>query len=449
MARLISPATVVRRRRRAWRIPLVLRSMRRGTSTSRMRATVASAGLDPPPARSPQWRATARAGSPATTVRRRRRACSIPRRRARCGGEPLHRGSRQPAASAGSTARRHDHHGGGQWHARVLRRQWSGDGGEPVQSRRCRARCGGEPLHRGSGNQRIRRVDPAGHDHDGSRQWQLRVLRRQRSGDGGEPGNPVGVALDAAGNLYIADRTTSASAGSMPSGVITTVAGNGTGGFSGDGGPATAASLNSPRGVALDAAGNLYIADLEQPAHPPSRSRRRIRGRDAASRCSEHYWHDRRERLVHEQCDGHLDGDRSGLADPRIKRLRTEQRDDGHGRSDVHLHRHERRWYDHTVGDDQARRHRASRQLADARERRDLRAGHGGQCGLQLQRLLRRDRELQRAGCIGCADRYRDDGIEELHGHGNRRCGEYSLDDTWLLRRRFGGGLPTCSSRTS
>ncbi len=49
--------------------------------------------------------------------------------------------------------------------------------------------------------------------------------------------------------------------GFAQSGIITTSAGNGTAGFSGDGGPAAAAQLNSPTGVAVDSLGNLYIAD--------------------------------------------------------------------------------------------------------------------------------------------------------------------------------------------
>ncbi len=75
---------------------------------------------------------------------------------------------------------------------------------------------------------------------------------------------PYGIALDSAANLYIADagnnRIRKVAAGS---GTITTVAGNGIWGYSGDGGPATAASLSSPHGVSVDHAGNLYIADTE------------------------------------------------------------------------------------------------------------------------------------------------------------------------------------------
>jgi len=72
---------------------------------------------------------------------------------------------------------------------------------------------------------------------------------------------PTGVAVDAAGNLYIADAYSSRIRWVTPAGAIFTVAGNGTEGFSGDGGPSTSASLNGPYGVAVDAAGNLYIAD--------------------------------------------------------------------------------------------------------------------------------------------------------------------------------------------
>jgi uncharacterized protein (TIGR03437 family) len=85
------------------------------------------------------------------------------------------------------------------------------------------------------------------------------------SGDNGpaisaELGFPYGVAVDAAGNLYIADFGNNRIR-KVSNGVITTVAGNGTYGYSGDNGPATSAQLNYPEGVAVDAAGNLYIAD--------------------------------------------------------------------------------------------------------------------------------------------------------------------------------------------
>src|ERR1035441_2933046 len=71
---------------------------------------------------------------------------------------------------------------------------------------------------------------------------------------------PYRVALDPAGSLYIADVADNR-VRKVSNGVITTVAGNGTKGFSGDGGPATSAQLSGPDGVAVDAAGNVYIAD--------------------------------------------------------------------------------------------------------------------------------------------------------------------------------------------
>ena len=70
-----------------------------------------------------------------------------------------------------------------------------------------------------------------------------------------------GVAVDASGNVYAADSDNNLVVRFVPGGQMTVVAGNGIRGFSGDEGLATSASLNSPVGVAVDSAGNLYIAD--------------------------------------------------------------------------------------------------------------------------------------------------------------------------------------------
>ncbi|MEX2261042.1 MAG: hypothetical protein WD696_03780 [Bryobacteraceae bacterium] len=86
-------------------------------------------------------------------------------------------------------------------------------------------------------------------------------------GDGGNAiaaqlASAVALALDAQGNLYIADSEDHRVRKVDATGLITTVAGNGHAGFAGDGGPARDALLNGPHGVAVDAAGNVYIADL-------------------------------------------------------------------------------------------------------------------------------------------------------------------------------------------
>lgn len=86
------------------------------------------------------------------------------------------------------------------------------------------------------------------------------------AGDGGqataaELSYPVQIAMDGSGNLYIADFVDNKIRKVTPSGTITTIAGNGSNGFSGDGGQATNAELGSPPGVAVDGAGNIYIAD--------------------------------------------------------------------------------------------------------------------------------------------------------------------------------------------
>ncbi len=69
---------------------------------------------------------------------------------------------------------------------------------------------------------------------------------------------PTGVAVDASGTFYLTTQNRVFKVGI--NGTLTVVAGNGTVGFSGDGGPATNASLGGPTGVAVDAAGNLFIA---------------------------------------------------------------------------------------------------------------------------------------------------------------------------------------------
>jgi len=87
-------------------------------------------------------------------------------------------------------------------------------------------------------------------------------------GDGGAAtmarlNSPYGVAVDASGNIYIADRDYHRIR-KVTSGIITTVAGtSGGGGFAGDGGPATAAQLNSPRGIFVDNSGDIFIADTD------------------------------------------------------------------------------------------------------------------------------------------------------------------------------------------
>ena len=73
------------------------------------------------------------------------------------------------------------------------------------------------------------------------------------------------MAIDSAGNLYIGDYSNNrVRKVNAATGTITTVAGTGTAGYSGDGGPATSAELNGPEVVALDSVGNLYIAEYGQ-----------------------------------------------------------------------------------------------------------------------------------------------------------------------------------------
>jgi hypothetical protein len=74
------------------------------------------------------------------------------------------------------------------------------------------------------------------------------------------PRLPGGIAVDASGNLFIAD-SGNQRVRMVSNGVITTIAGTGTAGFSGDGGPATSAQFNNPSGIAIDTSGKIYISD--------------------------------------------------------------------------------------------------------------------------------------------------------------------------------------------
>ena len=71
---------------------------------------------------------------------------------------------------------------------------------------------------------------------------------------------PLGVCTDKNGNIYIADNGNNRVRRVSSTGIITTIAGDGTGTYAGDGGPATAASLKLPKGVCLDDTGNLYVS---------------------------------------------------------------------------------------------------------------------------------------------------------------------------------------------
>ena len=109
-------------------------------------------------------------------------------------------------------------------------------------------------------NQRIRRIDIPNSN--------IATISGGSSsvGDGGPALNsllfgPSDIAFDTAGNLFVADDLNHRVRKISPAGIITTVAGNGTGGFSGDGGDARNAQLRNPQGVAVDSAGNLLIAD--------------------------------------------------------------------------------------------------------------------------------------------------------------------------------------------
>jgi DNA-binding beta-propeller fold protein YncE len=155
----------------------------------------------------------------------------------------------------------------------------TGDGGPAQQALLAQpksvvADAGGNIYVTDSRNQRIRRIDgptgiiatiagsgKEGFAGDGGRPLDA-SFRLQQPNENPEPGG--NITLDAAGLIYVADTYNNRiRLIDLAAGQVTTVAGDGTAGFGGDGGPATAASLNHPRDVELGPDGRLFIADTD------------------------------------------------------------------------------------------------------------------------------------------------------------------------------------------
>jgi sugar lactone lactonase YvrE len=143
---------------------------------------------------------------------------------------------------------------------------FSGDGGPAAQAQLLAPHgiavdAAGNVYITDQGNHRVRRVGV-----DGVIKTIAGDGRTGSSGDGGlatqaAVGFPAGVAVDGPGNIYISMQMSQTIRRISRDGIITTIAGTGTAGFSGDGGPATQAQLNVPVGIAADPAGNVYFAD--------------------------------------------------------------------------------------------------------------------------------------------------------------------------------------------
>ena len=144
----------------------------------------------------------------------------------------------------------------------------TGDGGYATDARLNRplavaADAAGYVYVAGAGSHRIRRIGP-----DGVIDTFAGTGTIGFAGDGGPAkearlNRPYDVAADAWGYVYVADRNNHRIRRIAPDGTISTIAGTGVAGYSGDGGPATAAQLRQPSGVAVDASGYVYVADTQ------------------------------------------------------------------------------------------------------------------------------------------------------------------------------------------
>ena len=143
---------------------------------------------------------------------------------------------------------------------------WSGDGevawlAQLNQPSACALDSAGDLFIADTGNNRIRKVSPTGIIST--------VVGTGAAGSAGDEGpataallnSPRGIALDGNGNIFIGDTGNNRIREVTADGVIHTIAGQSAAGFAGDGGPGTAAQLNGPAGILLDGSGNLYVAD--------------------------------------------------------------------------------------------------------------------------------------------------------------------------------------------
>lgn len=112
-----------------------------------------------------------------------------------------------------------------------------------------------------TGNNRVREVQPGGNLFGVAGNGNASYFGDGTAATRASINQPEGVAVDARGNIYIADTLDNVIREVTADGAINTIAGFGTPGFGGDGGPAIQAKLNGPRGVAVDTQGNVYVAD--------------------------------------------------------------------------------------------------------------------------------------------------------------------------------------------